>query len=64
MELQKQNRKKVFVINDRGYDYTPAEKYGEVHIISKGSVNIFDPRWYHALKVVLKRMQQKKISFL
>lgn len=32
---------KVFVVNHSGHNIRIAEKYGEIHILSKGKVNIF-----------------------
>jgi hypothetical protein len=31
---------KVYVVNRGGHDYSPAEKYGELHFLSEGAKNI------------------------
>lgn len=33
---------RVYVPNNRGYDYTPAEKYGEVVFLTEGNLNQFN----------------------
>lgn len=37
--------KKVFVINDSGHDFSQAKKYGELVIVTSGTINKYQPTY-------------------
>lgn len=52
---------RVYVINDGGHDFSDAERFGEVLMITSGSINIFSPERDRLKMVdVIKNFDPKK----